>query len=1833
MDNENEKADGQSAGEEGNKKRHIDTEHPDSTKKKTKKEDGSEGNTSECELKSEKKLANMRRNIREVMDETQLDEATLSAQRQEMERLRRVQEQQRIIREVQRQIAINRQNNKSQTRVISLLHGKQNQANATTISQSTSSLPSSSTTSTQVRLPNTVLLKVNSGIGAGAGTQTTQTPSGIQTSHMQRRSVEGTMRWQKGRGGYQGVQTSISRVPNRSGAPNMLQQRIRMMTPSVSISPVVPKKEPMDRVDYYSDSEISDVEAEEMIRNEKQIHTTRKMLGVPKYQKSPKGKDVVTISSSSESSDDDCIVLSDPSGEEETDNEDDPSNSGMHTNDRYNIPDEHGRVLINVGHPETEPDVYLAPQVARIIKPHQIGGIRFLFDNIIETIERYKTSSGFGCILAHSMGLGKTLQVASFCDIFFRCTTAKTVLCIMPINTLQNWLAEFNMWLPYEDPAIAAEKQTKANIKVEPGTDMKHEIKEEGCSSQSDMSNISGSISTESAHRFSQDMGIASQQSMNIMPENHSYTSHPHHGYEPRGIIPSYMQNPVMMNKNMAEPHTPHMPPTYHQSEMPQNPLYGANPNPLSNFSDPIKSMSCHSIPSGQNMIGPKFGMETQTASVMYPGIENRVQGPMYSDMDNRNAPAMYPSMSHNHHIASMYPNYANAPGNFASYGSQTNQQEPEPELKKENVLSEGIPPQNMEINVKKEPEETIKKEEGTSTKEELTDEKKETVEKIKTPFSVDAPIGMEIRSRHFRLHILNDSHKTMTARAKVIQEWQSNGGVLLIGYELYRQLSLKKPNKAKRKRGQPFKDTVDVEEEDKNKGLLDEMHSALVNPGPDLVICDEGHRIKNSHASISMALKQMRTKRRIVLTGYPLQNNLLEYWCMVDFVRPNYLGTKSEFCNMFERPIQNGQCIDSTPQDIRLMRYRAHVLHALLEGFVQRRSHSVLQMSLPRKEEYILLVRMTSHQRKLYDTFMNQVVKTRAVPNPLKAFAVCCKIWNHPDILYHFLRKRQANEEDDLDLEETIGEKTTSGGKKSKARQPRGESKKGKKASTTIKNKPAASVQPNASSSSSSNDNVETENTHNTPKQNNYTNYQMPVSNSGYTNSIPQGSYPSHNYQNYRPNDQNTYYRNDNNNHGEYNHGEFYNNQGQQRYGNQPFQSYTQTPSYNTSQGYPNQSQSYMQSNEQPVNHSQRYGATSTNSDFRSDQNQGNNYEASGMFPRQNYPYQDQQRNYTPNLNQGPSNYSQTPNQPSFQAQIPNQSTNMPMPDYSSYSANQNQNYTTGPAQANPIYPRNDAQPLQNSAMGYPTSQQNQPAAPQAQSSGYMAPQQNQNTSPGQNRGFSPNQQNQNLNLQNQSHSYTGQQQPQGVPLQGQAHNYQTQMNPTPPQASHTFNQQSAPMPQTPSHGYMQPNQPTQGSIPQSPMRGYTPAPQNQMNVAQNQPNYPTNQPAQNVNTQNQTHRYPPEQQASGTNPQNAVHGYNHHIVPQPTSSNQATPYPQQNQQNLAAPPSNQSHPPVSNYPPNHPAASTIPQTSTHRYNASQQTQMAQNQPMTYPPNQQQSNPSLGSNDQLYPRPDTTVSQQTQAYASTTNEFSNDRSGNSTASNPNSNYTANQPQMQNPVMPNYPSDNSHQNPTAVGQIKNADDPYWQRNYPQTFRPDQQCNDSYYRDQMPGVNRYQNNYFPPQNYPNQSYDYSTTHGSDMNARSSEESKTSQPGAHPPSVPALCDKSKDMTSSIGVQSQPMHQSNLSGAPNYVAPESNRQSTTPAPRSGQAINSAHSPRLNQSELSKEDEREKEDLLEKDKEDKSDDEILTKDEEKDCKSSPSGKEDPGIPYDWVY
>ncbi|XP_029358331.1 helicase ARIP4 [Echeneis naucrates] len=460
----------------------------------------------------------------------------------------------------------------------------------------------------------------------------------------------------------------------------------------------------------------------------------------PKFPAHTSRDDIIELSSG----DEDALQISSESADEDADGTTgSEESSGAHVNDALNLPDSQGRVLVNINHPAEEKDIYLAPQLARAVKPHQIGGIRFLYDNLIESLERYKTSSGFGCILAHSMGLGKTLQVISFIDILLRNTEAHTVLAIVPVNTLQNWLTEFNLWLPPQE---------------------------------------------------------------NLSPDT-----------DPAFVI-----------------------------------------------------------------------------------------------------------------------------------------------------------------------------------------------------------------GRTFKVHILNDEHKTTLARAKVVEDWSRDGGVLLMGYEMYRLLSMKKSfvMGKKRKSKKPAGPIIiDLDEEDRQQELMKGIEKAIARPGPDVVICDEGHRIKNYHASTSQALKNIRSRRRVVLTGYPLQNNLIEYWCMVDFVRPDFLGTRQEFSNMFERPILNGQCVDSTPQDVRLMRYRSHVLHSLLEGFVQRRGHDVLRDQLPSKEEHVILVRLSPIQRALYTEFMKRFREAGNSGwlglNPLKAFCVCCKIWNHPDVLYEALQKENQANEQDLDLDD----------------------------------------------------------------------------------------------------------------------------------------------------------------------------------------------------------------------------------------------------------------------------------------------------------------------------------------------------------------------------------------------------------------------------------------------------------------------------------------------------------------------------------------------------------------------------------------------------------------------------------------------------------------------------------------------------------------------------------------------------------------------------------------------------------------------------------------------
>ena len=143
-----------------------------------------------------------------------------------------------------------------------------------------------------------------------------------------------------------------------------------------------------------------------------------------------------------------------------------------------------------------------------------------------------------------------------------------------------------------------------------------------------------------------------------------------------------------------------------------------------------------------------------------------------------------------------------------------------------------------------------------------------------------------------------------------------------------------------------------------------------ILNPNPKP---NETQTKSSAPNSIAFTLK-VETQRRLVLTGTPLQNNLAEYHCMVSFVKPNLLGTRKEFMNRFVNPINNGQHRDSTEADVRLMKKRAHVLHSVLDGCVQRKDYEIIRTLLPPKSEYVVMIRLSDTQRQLYRQYLEEV-------------------------------------------------------------------------------------------------------------------------------------------------------------------------------------------------------------------------------------------------------------------------------------------------------------------------------------------------------------------------------------------------------------------------------------------------------------------------------------------------------------------------------------------------------------------------------------------------------------------------------------------------------------------------------------------------------------------------------------------------------------------------------------------------------------------------------------------------------------------------------------------
>ena len=173
--------------------------------------------------------------------------------------------------------------------------------------------------------------------------------------------------------------------------------------------------------------------------------------------------------------------------------------------------------------------------------------------------------------------------------------------------------------------------------------------------------------------------------------------------------------------------------------------------------------------------------------------------------------------------------------------------------------------------------------------------------------------------------------------------------------------------------------------------------------PGIDIVIADEGHRLKTAKNKSAQAIKALNTARRIILSGTPIQNDLSEFFMMVDFVNPDLLGSFKKFTQQFEVPIVKSRQPEATEKEIELGEARSEELASLTSPFILRRTADVLSEYLPPKTEYVLLCRPTTNQTVVYQRVLSHPVFQTALGSSeasLQLITILKKVCNSPSLL-----------------------------------------------------------------------------------------------------------------------------------------------------------------------------------------------------------------------------------------------------------------------------------------------------------------------------------------------------------------------------------------------------------------------------------------------------------------------------------------------------------------------------------------------------------------------------------------------------------------------------------------------------------------------------------------------------------------------------------------------------------------------------------------------------------------------------------------------------------------
>uniref|UniRef100_A0A3B3BE28 RAD54 homolog B n=1 Tax=Oryzias melastigma TaxID=30732 RepID=A0A3B3BE28_ORYME len=179
------------------------------------------------------------------------------------------------------------------------------------------------------------------------------------------------------------------------------------------------------------------------------------------------------------------------------------------------------------------------------------------------------------------------------------------------------------------------------------------------------------------------------------------------------------------------------------------------------------------------------------------------------------------------------------------------------------------------------------------------------------------------------------------------------------------------------------------------------------------LIICDEGHRLKNSSIKTSSALTSLSCDRRVILTGTPVQNDLQEFYAIIEFVNPGVLGSPTAYRKVYEEPILRSRQPSCTEEERVLGEERAAELSRLTGMFILRRTQEIINRYLPPRVDWTLFCEPSALQRELYQHLLcHRVFRACLQGSTQTSTHLACitalkKLCNHPGLLYATVKER----------------------------------------------------------------------------------------------------------------------------------------------------------------------------------------------------------------------------------------------------------------------------------------------------------------------------------------------------------------------------------------------------------------------------------------------------------------------------------------------------------------------------------------------------------------------------------------------------------------------------------------------------------------------------------------------------------------------------------------------------------------------------------------------------------------------------------------------------------